>query len=215
MAKEKDSSKNEKATESASADVSTDDPKVKQIKIDNETMDILEGQPCPMCREKTLTLMEQEREIPYFGKVYLFSMNCSGCNYHKADIECVEEREPAKYEIEISGEKDMHIRIVKSSEATVKIPHICTIESGPAANGYITNVEGILNRVKKIIEGTKEGSGEEDDNDKSARKKAKNLLKKIQKAEWGQDKLKIIIEDPTGNSAIISDKAVVTKMKKK
>ena len=29
---------------------------------------------------------------------------------------------------------------------------------------------------------------------------------------WGKDKLKIIIEDPTGNSAIISDKAVKSKL---
>jgi C4-type Zn-finger protein len=30
---------------------------------------------------------------------------------------------------------------------------------------------------------------------------------------WGQDTLKIIIEDPSGNSAIISDKAVKSKLK--
>jgi C4-type Zn-finger protein len=30
---------------------------------------------------------------------------------------------------------------------------------------------------------------------------------------WGQEKLKLIIEDPSGNSAIISDKAVKSKLK--
>lgn len=215
MAKEK----NEKIEKSSKVDEKSagkDDANMKKLKTSEGEVDILEGQPCPMCKENKLVLMEQEREIPYFGKTYIFSMDCSGCNYHKADIESVEEKDPSKYEIEISGEKDMHIRIVKSSEATIKIPHIVTIESGPASNGYVTNVEGILNRVKKMIEGTKEGSGEEGgDDDKASRKKAKNLLKKLQRAMWGQDKLKIIIEDPTGNSAIISDKAVVTKMKKK
>ena len=43
--------------------------------------------------------------------------------------------------------------------------------------------------------------------------KAKNLLKKIQKISWGQEKAKLIIEDPSGNSAIISEKAVKSKLK--
>ena len=171
-------------------------------------MDKLEKQPCPMCRGKTLTLIEDEREVPYFGKVYVFSMTCSNCKYHKADVEAAEKKEPCKYSIEISGEEDMKIRIVKSSEATIKIPHVVTIEPGPASSGYVTNVEGILNRVKHQIETVKEN---EEDND--AKKKAKKLLKKLNKVMWGQEKLKIIIEDPSGNSAIISEKAIKGKLK--
>jgi len=39
------------------------------------------------------------------------------------------------------------------------------------------------------------------------------MVKKLQKVLWGDEKLKLIIEDPTGNSAIISDKAVKAKLK--
>ncbi len=172
-------------------------------------MEKLENQPCPMCREKTLTLIEDEKEIPYFGKVFVFSMSCSNCKYHKADVEAAEAKEPVKYTIEIDGEEDMKIRIVKSSQAVLKIPHVVTIEPGPASNGYVTNVEGILNRVKHQIETAKEN-----EEDPAAKKKAKNLLKKLNKVMWGQEKLKIIIEDPSGNSAIISEKAVKTALKK-
>jgi len=45
--------------------------------------------------------------------------------------------------------------------------------------------------------------------------KAKNMLKKILRVMWGQEKLKIIVEDPSGNSAIISDKAVKSSLKVK
>ena len=175
-----------------------------------EKTDELDKQPCPICSQKALTLMEREEEIPYFGKVYIFSMNCSNCKFHKADVEAIEEKEPAKYTIEISGEEDIKIRIVKSSEATVKIPHVTTITPGPASIGYVSNIEGILNRVKHQIEVLRDESEE-----KSDKKKAKNLLKKLQKVMWGQETLKIIIEDPSGNSAIISDKAVVEKLKVK
>ena len=170
----------------------------------------MEMEVCPLCREKKLILTEREVEVPYFGKVYLFSMTCESCKYHKADIEATDKKEPAKYEFEISSEADMKVRVVKSAEATVKLPHIVTITPGPAAQGYVTNVEGVLNRVKYQIESAKEM--EEDEEDK---KKAKNLLKKITRIMWGQEKQKLIIEDPTGNSAIISDKAVKTSFKVK
>ena len=165
---------------------------------------------CPLCHEKTLVLTEREVEVQYFGKVYLFSMTCNNCKYHKADVEAIEQKEPAKYEFEISSEEDMKVRVVKSSEATVKLPHLATITPGPASQGYVTNIEGILNRVKYQIESVKEM--EEDEEDK---KKAKNLLKKITRITWGQEKQKLIIEDPSGNSAIISDKAIKSALKVK
>jgi len=171
-------------------------------------METLENQPCPMCKQKTLNLTEDEKEVPYFGKVYLYSMTCSNCKYHKADVEVADKNEPVKYTFEITSEEDLKVRVIKSGEATVKIPHVVTIEPGPAANGYVTNIEGILKRVKHTIESAKES-----EEDPAAKKKAKNLLKKLTKVMWGQEKLKIIIEDPSGNSAIISDKAVKSKLK--
>ncbi len=171
--------------------------------------DILEGQPCPMCKESQLTLSEREDDIPYFGQVYIFSMSCSACKFHKADVESVEDKEPCRYSVEVGSEDDMKIRVVRSSQATVKIPHVVTIEPGTASNGYITNVEGIINRVKSQLQTVRE-----DDEDEEAAKKAKNLLKKLNRVTWGEEKIKIIIEDPSGNSAIISDKAVIEKLKK-
>lgn len=167
-----------------------------------DKIETLSGQECPICHTKNLTLTEQEREIPYFGKVYLFSMNCSSCKYHKADVEAAEKHEPMQYSIEVSSEDDMNIRVVKSAEGIVKIPHMITMEPGTVGQGFITNIEGLLRRAKDVIE-TARNNAEE----KADQKKAKNMLKKLQKVMWGQEKLKIIIQDKTGNSAIISDKA--------
>ena len=177
---------------------------------EKEMKEELELQPCPLCNEKALILTEKEVEVPYFGKVFLFSMTCNNCKYHKADVEATEQKEPVKYEFEISSEEDMKVRVVKSSEATVKLPHIASITPGPASQGYVTNIEGILNRVKYQIESAKEM--EEDEEEK---KKAKNLLKKLLNITWGKEKQKIIIEDPSGNSAIINDKAIKTVLKVK
>jgi zinc finger protein len=171
-------------------------------------MEQLKNQPCPICKKNALTLHEDEQEIPYFGKIAVFGMQCSECGFKKSDVEALEQKEPCKYTFEISSEEDMKVRVVKSSEATVKIPHIVSIEPGPASEGYVTNIEGILERAKDAVESMRDA-----DEDPVAQKKCKNMLKKIQRVMWGREKLKVIIEDPTGNSAIISDKAEKGKLK--
>ncbi|MGM5483573.1 MAG: ZPR1 zinc finger domain-containing protein [Nanobdellota archaeon] len=171
----------------------------------------MEGQNCPACGKKTLTLMEQEMEVPYYGKLFLFSMDCSNeeCLYHQADVEAEKGQGPVKIEYEIDSEEDMNVRVIKSSSATIKLPRIMTIEPGPVSNGYITNIEGILNRVKTMLENSRDSS-----EDKSESKKCKNMIKKIQNIMWGHDNIKMTIEDPNGNSSIISEKAKITKKKK-
>jgi zinc finger protein len=173
-------------------------------------MEKLDNQQCPVCGKNALSLTESQIEVPYFGKLYVFSMTCFDCKYHKADVETIEHHEPSKYTFEIGSEKDMNVRVVRSSQATVKIPHLMAIEPGTAANGYVTNVEGILNRMKSALETARDDAEDEED-----RKKAKNLLKKIIDIKWGKEKVKLIIEDPSGNSAIVSDKAEKTVLKVK
>ncbi|MFT4311951.1 MAG: ZPR1 zinc finger domain-containing protein [Candidatus Woesearchaeota archaeon] len=173
-----------------------------------EDMQVINGELCPFCGSKTLTLVEEQREIPYFGQVFLFSMSCSTCKYHKADIESAEKRDPVKITFPIESEDDLTVRVVKSASATVKFPRIITMESTEMSNGYVTNIEGLLKRVQKILESTRDTS-----DDANEQKQAKNHLKKIQKILWGHDKITITIEDPTGVSAIISDKTQTTKLK--
>ncbi len=172
-------------------------------------MEEIKNQPCPICNKKTLTLREDENDIPYFGKVYIFSMECLECKYHKADIESVEKKDPASYTIVIENEKDLSIRVVKSSTGSIKIPQLgLSVTPNIASEGYVSNIEGVLDRFYKVLEDQRDTA-----EDQEERKKIKNILKKLWKAKTGDLKLKIIIKDPEGNSAIISDKAVVKKLK--
>ncbi|HLD79599.1 MAG TPA: ZPR1 zinc finger domain-containing protein [Candidatus Nanoarchaeia archaeon] len=168
----------------------------------------LTGQQCAFCGENKLTLREEEVEIPFFGRVFVLSMDCTGCGYRKADVEPAEKKEPCRYTLEVTSDADLNIKIIKSAEATVKIPRIITIESGPASEGYITNVEGLLEKVKAMIQ----SAAAAEDDDPAAKTKGKNLIKKLNKVLVGREPLKIIIEDPSGHSAIISDKAQKGKL---
>ncbi len=177
---------------------------------ETESFSELKNQVCPVCHKKTLTLIEAERDIPYFGLVYLFSMTCSNCKFHKSDVEVAKQKPPVRYSIEVNGEEDLKIRVVKSSRATIKIPRIVEITPGPASNGYITNIEGIIQRVKDRFEAQKEV-----EEDSKKKKEYLKLIKKLNRVLWGTQSLKIIIEDPSGNSAIISEKAKIEKLKTK
>ena len=170
-------------------------------------MSELKGELCAFCGEKKLILREDEIDIPYFGRVFVFGMECEGCHYRKADVEPAEQKEPCRYTLEITSEKDLSIKIVKSGDAIIKIPNIITVEPGPASEGYVTNVEGLLERVKAAL-----STAVSDEEDEVAEKKAKNMIKKLNQVMLGRETLKIIIEDPTGHSAIISDKAQKTKL---
>ncbi|MBU2639778.1 MAG: ZPR1 zinc finger domain-containing protein [Nanoarchaeota archaeon] len=171
-------------------------------------MSELKEQECPACKEKTLTLTEQSYNIPHFGRCFLMSMTCSNCHYHISDVESEETKPPIKITFTIENSKDLNVKVIKSSQASIKIPQLrMSSESGPSSIGFITNIEGLLKRFKKIVEGQRDST-----EDPAIRKKAKNLLKKFWKVETGDLQLKIIIEDPSGNSIIISEKAKIKKL---
>src|SRR3989344_3523446 len=117
----------------------------------------LKDQKCPICGKDKLTLTEEDYDIPHFGKCFLMTMHCDSCHYHTSDVE---------------REEDMRVRVIKSSEAAVKIPQMrMSMEPGTASTGFLSNIEGLLNRFKKIIESERDNA-----EDQSIRKKAKNLL---------------------------------------
>lgn len=170
-------------------------------------MATIENQPCPVCNSKTLTLTEEDSEVPFFGKILLFSMRCHSCKYAKADVEMETSQKPNKVRFTVENKNDLNVRVIRSSTATITIPHVGSLQPGENAEGFVSNVEGVIERFKKQIEHLKEAT-----NDVKEKKKAKNLLKKLQKVLQGEETLTITLKDSAGNSGIVSEKAVVTPL---
>jgi zinc finger protein len=170
-------------------------------------MDELKDQPCPICGKNACTLREEELDIPYFGQVFVFGIECDACHFKKTDVEFAEKNEPAKWTLDVETDEDLSVRIIKSSEATLKIPRIIEMTPGATSEGFVSNVEGVLLNIKGVLE-----SQVESEEDKDNKKKLWNMIKKLNKVLVGREKIKIILEDPSGNSAIISEKAVKKKI---
>ena len=162
----------------------------------------------PDMRQENTELNRVRNRNTLLRKVFVFSMFCDSCKYKKADVEAAEQHEPSRYTLEVKTKEDLNARVIKSSEATVKIPYVGDITPGPASEGYVTNVQGILQRMKEQIEHIRDSEENEE-----MKTKCKNMIKKIQRIEGNTEVIKLIIEDPTGNSAIISDNAKKEKLK--
>ena len=156
---------------------------------------------CPICGGRnTFKILSNLLDIPYFGKVMETTMICERCKYRKSDIIPLEVKEPKRYILKVSGEEDLNKRVVRSSTGYIRIPELgFEVKPGPASEGYISNVEGVLNRLEDALKMLiKWVDGEE-------RRRGEEILRKIEDVKEGRDSITLIIEDPLGHSAIIGD----------
>lgn len=152
---------------------------------------------CPVCEKAGLKTTSNTHDIPYFEEVMEMLTKCDSCGYRHVDVLVLGEKEPARYTLKIESAGDMHARVVRSGRSIVEVPELgVKITPGPDAEGYISNVEGVLKRIEDAIRMH------------PASEKSKELLEKIKRAKEGRETLHLKIEDPTGNSAIISEKAL-------
>ena len=166
---------------------------------------------CPACGKETLKLTTTIQTIPYFGEILLLSAYCENCKFKHSDVFSVEQKEPACYKLTVEEEKDLNARVIRSSSGTIEIPELgIKMEPGPASQGFITNVEGILLRMEEIVKAQKILVKE-----KKKLERLNELEQKLNLAMEGRLKLTIVLKDPLGNSAILSRKAKKRKLSKK
>jgi len=140
---------------------------------------------CPICGGKnTLKAIQHIHEIPYFGKVMESTIICEKCGYRNADVMILEDRPPKLYTVKVENEKDLFTRVVRSKSGTIELEEIgVKIEPGPAAEGFITNIEGVLERVRETLLMAREFRRQE--GDEEAVKKADEILQYIEDVKEG------------------------------
>jgi len=157
--------------------------------------------PCPSCNNE-IEYLYQTENIPYFSDILIISANCASCGYRYVDTQLLKSAEPVRYEMQVTTPEDLDVRVVRSMSCTLEIPELgVRIDPGPACEGFVTNVEGVLCRIEQIVNGTllwTEGA---------ERERAGQILDEIAAAKRGTFSFTLILQDPNGNSAIVSDNA--------
>lgn len=157
---------------------------------------------CPLCHED-LVIRWQSDEIPYFGEVMYITAACK-CSFRFADTLILTQKEPMRYVLKVEDLEDLNIRVVRSTSGTIRLPELgIDVEPGSISDSYITNIEGVLDRIYNVVITATKWS--QDDEEKHS--KGLEIQKYLEEVIEGKRPITVVIEDPFGNSAIISDKA--------
>lgn len=155
--------------------------------------------PCPACGGSGVELRTVTHEIAFFGEVVESILRCDTCGYRTSNTLIAEQSEPTRHELAIDGD-GLSARVIRSTSCTVRVPDLgVTIEPATASDAYITNVEGILQRIESVL-GQVRRSGDEDQV-----AKAEDLQDRLHAMADGEETFELILEDPLGNSAIVHD----------
>lgn len=173
------------------------------IKYNNEIM----YSDCPVCGgQKTLEVTNRTDNIPYFGDILETAVLCKECGYQSSDSISLSQNDPMRFILEIDESK-LNTRVAKSQTATLTIPDLgLKVEPGPKSQGYVSNVEGILNRFESAIVRALTLEGE--NIDKTVEDNALNLIEMLASIKMGELSTKLVLEDPFGNSVIDDEDAV-------
>lgn len=169
--------------------------------MQTETKAVVPG-PCPCCNTEIEYLYKTEN-IPYFSDILIISAICPSCGYKFVDTQLLKHNEPARYTLAIGAEDDLSVRVIRSMSASIEIPELgVRIDPGPVCQGFVSNVEGVLDRIVDVVKGAfRWGTDEEKEN-------ATALLANIAKVKTGTFPITLILEDPSGNSGIIAETVV-------
>lgn len=165
---------------------------------------------CPVCETGGFKLSSTEVDIPYYGQAYIITLICEVCGFRITDIVLNKINPPTAYYAKIGSVEDLKIKVVKSSTGIIRIPEMgVKMEPGAVSQGYITNIEGILQRVEDatiMVKGWLKSEKKLD--------RCNQLLEKINRAVNGEFEFTFIIEDPLGNSLLVGAPGQIIKKRK-
>lgn len=106
---------------------------------------------CPICKARQkMEVTTKTEKIPILGRSWnqhFYAMNAA----INMLIPFVLKKDPVKYVLLI-GKDNLNARVVKSQSTTMTIPELgLKVEPGPQSQGYVSNVEGVLDRFEKAV----------------------------------------------------------------
>lgn len=156
---------------------------------------------CPACDEGNLLVKSMMYSIPYFNELAVFTLECPRCGFYHSDIFSAEQRKPTRFTMYVNDPKQLRTRVVRSSSGTLRFPEFgIDVEPGPQAESFISNIEGVLLRVKEVVEIAIRGA-----DTKEEKENGKKIVKAINQAMAGEAGFTIVMEDPAGVSGILPE----------
>ncbi len=164
--------------------------------------------PCPVCGRQPVVLRSLELELPYFGGAVQTTLLCAACGYRHGDLLLTRHREPERITLRVARPDGLSARVARSSSGTIRIPELgATLEPGPRAEAFITDVEGVVRKFLDIVQGQEAVA-------KTPRERAHlaAVRARIEGLAAGREPFTFVLEDPTGNSEVVHEDAVRVRL---
>lgn len=163
---------------------------------------------CPACDSEELETRAERLEIPHFDEVLQLTYLCQNCGFRRSDLTITKQEEPARYRLEVTDEDDLAARVVRSASGHFEIPELdVRAEPARAADAFVTNAEGMLDRCRDAIQTAMSGT-----EDEAKIERGEKLLDRAERLRAIEETWTLVVEDPRGNSAILTDEAERTEL---
>ena len=164
--------------------------------------------PCPICAlEGHLKMISHVDEIPYFGEHTQVTLMCEQCGWRQTDFIPAEGRKPGAWSILVDGESVLSARVVRSSSCTIRIPELeLEVNPGTGSSGYVSNVEGVLNRFLDIVNMVKKDLDDEPEDEMRRCLELESALNDLIDGRHSGVTLELL--DPRGHSQILHPEAI-------
>jgi zinc finger protein len=158
---------------------------------------------CPMCRQAGgVTMLSTTVDIPYFGEGLETTLRCANCGFRHADFMILTQKDPLRLTFRCATPEDLSVRVIRSNSGTIRIPELGFLaEPTPLSESYVSNVEGVLDRAKDVLLTALDFHGE----DPAKRALLHDYLARYEEFVNARAPFTLVIDDPYGNSAIVSE----------
>ena len=145
--------------------------------------------------------------VPFFNELALFHLECPECGFRHSDVFSAEQRKPSRFTLYVDDISLLNIRVVRSGSCTYRFPEWgIDVEPGPMAESFITNIEGLLYRVRSVVETAMNFT-----DNASEKERAHEILGQMALAVKGEFPFTLVLEDPAGVSGILPDDMTLVK----
>ena len=109
---------------------------------------------CIVCGfDEGLSMLAHSEEIAYFGEHTQITLTCPGCGWRQTDFIPAEAREGSCQTYCIDSIDDLQVRVIRGSACTVRLLELdLEVKPGSHSSGYVSNIEGVLNRFQDVID---------------------------------------------------------------
>ena len=160
---------------------------------------------CVICGfDEGLSMLAHTEEIAYFGEHTQVTLTCPGCGWRQTDFIPAEAREGACQTYRIDAVEDLQIRVIRGSACTVRLIELdLEVRPGSHSTGYVSNIEGVLNRFQEVVDMV--GRQAATEGNEEAISELTQLTEAMLQIRSGQTGATLEFLDPHGHSMILTD----------